>query len=107
MKTKVRKEYYKRIRKILQTELNSKNKMQAINSLAVPVVLYSYNIINWTLTELKKMDVKTRKLLTINRMHHPKADVERLYNVQCTSTYLELRRDADSFSLKVCSKHQQ
>ena len=25
------------------------------------------------------MDTKIRKLLTSNRMHHPKADVERLY----------------------------
>ena len=79
MKDKIRKEYYRRVRKVVKTELNSKNKMQAINSLAVPVVQYSWNIINWKLSEIRRMDVKTRKLLTIHRMHHPKADVQRLY----------------------------
>ena len=29
--------------------------------------------------EIKRLDVKVRKLLTINKMHHPKADVDRLY----------------------------
>jgi hypothetical protein len=51
----------------------------AVNSLAVPVVMYSFNIINWKQTELAKMDVKTRKLMTMHHMHHPKADVIRIY----------------------------
>jgi hypothetical protein len=29
--------------------------------------------------EIKGIDTKTRKLLTCNRAHHPKADVDRLY----------------------------
>ena len=29
--------------------------------------------------EIKRLDVKVRKLLTINKMHHSKADVDRLY----------------------------
>ena len=79
MKDKVRKEYYRRIRLVLKTELNSKNKIQAINALAVPVVLYSFNIIDWNIADVQRMDAKTRKLLTANRMHHPKADVDRIY----------------------------
>jgi len=47
--------------------------------LAVPVVTYSFNIINWTIADINRLDAKTRKFLTINRMHHPKADVDRLY----------------------------
>ena len=47
--------------------------------MAVPVVTYSLNIINWTLQELAKLDPKTRKFLTIYKMHHPKSDVDRLY----------------------------
>ena len=38
MKEKIRKEYHRRIRSIMKTELNSRNRIQAINSLAVPVV---------------------------------------------------------------------
>ena len=38
MKEKIRKEYTKRLRLILRTELNGRNKVQAINSLAVSVI---------------------------------------------------------------------
>ena len=79
MKEKIRKEYYRRIRLVLKTELNSKNRIEAINTLAVPVVQYSFNIINWNLADLNRLETKTRKLLTSNKMHHPKADVDHLY----------------------------
>ena len=79
MKRKLRLEYYRRIRLVLRTELNSKNKITAINSLAVPVVQYSFNIINWTLEDIRRLDRKTRKFLTMHHMHHPKADSDRIY----------------------------
>ena len=64
---------------MLQSQLNSQNQIHAINSLAVPVVTYSFGIIDWTKNELKKIDIKTRKLMTANKAHHPKASVDRLY----------------------------
>ena len=79
MKEKIRKECLRRIRSIMKTELNAKNIIIAINTLALPIVTYSFNIINWNLNEIKRLDAKIRKQLTINRMHHPKADVDRLY----------------------------
>ena len=79
MKEKIRKEYYRRVRLVLKSELNACNRINAINALAVPVVSYSFNIINWNMQELKNIDRKTRKLLTMERIHHPKADVDRLY----------------------------
>ena len=63
---------------IIKSELNSANKLEAINTLAVRVVNYSFNIMNWTLQELAKLDTKTRKFLTMYKMHHPKSDAERL-----------------------------
>ena len=63
----------------LKSELKSTNKLEAINTLAVPVVTYSFDIINWTLQELAKLDTKTRRFLTAYKMHHPKSDVDRLY----------------------------
>ena len=72
------KEYYRRIRVILKSELYAANRFEAINALAVPVVTYSFIIINWKMNEIRKLDTKTRNLLTIQRMHHPKADVDRL-----------------------------
>ena len=63
----------------MKTELNSKNRITAMNTLAIPVVTYSFNVVNWNLKELKKLDTKIRKQLTCNRRHHPKSDVARLY----------------------------
>ena len=79
MKETIRKECYCRVRAILKTELNSANRIEAINTLAIPVVTYSFNIVNWTLSDMKKIDTKIRKLMSCNRMHHPTADVDRLY----------------------------
>ena len=59
--------------------MNVANRFEAISTLTVPVVTYSFNIINWKISEIKRLDRKTRKLLTIRRMHHPKADVNRMY----------------------------
>ena len=79
MKEKIRKECYKRARAILKTELNSANRIKAINTLAIPVVQYSFNIINWTLEDLRRIGTKIRKLSIYYKMHHPKADKDRLY----------------------------
>ena len=57
------------------TELSAKNKIQAIGMLAVPVLRYSFGTVNWHQEKLQKLDRKTRKLLTIQGQHHPKADV--------------------------------
>jgi len=35
--------------------------------------------INCRLEEIRKIDRKTRKVLTVYKMHHPKADIDRLY----------------------------
>ena len=53
MKVKVRKEYYRRRRLVLKSELNAANRFEAINTLAVPVVTYSFNIVNWKLVRLR------------------------------------------------------
>lgn len=51
--------------------------------MAVPVVTYSYNIVNWKISELKKLDTKTRRFLrTMYKMHRPKSDAGRLYVVR-------------------------
>ena len=79
MKEKVMKEYYRRIRKVLESGLNGGNSIKAMNTWAVAAVRYTAGIVDWTVDELKIMDRKTRKLMTMNRALHPKADVDRLY----------------------------
>ena len=79
MKELVRKEYFRRVKKILKSKLNGGNTIKAINSRAVSIIPYGAGIVDWTKEELQEMDRKTRKLLTINRALHPQADVDRLY----------------------------
>jgi hypothetical protein len=73
------KEYLRRLRLVLDTQLSAKNKIAAIGTLTVPVLRYSFGIINWRQEELRKLDTKTRKLLTIHGQQYPKAEIDRLY----------------------------
>jgi hypothetical protein len=79
MKERLKQKYNKRLRMILKSELNARNKITAIGALAVPVLRYRFGVINWKLEEIKEIDSKTRKMLTMYKMHHPKVDIGRLY----------------------------
>jgi hypothetical protein len=79
MKERLKQEYIRRLRMIPKSELNARNKITAIGALAVPVLRYSFGIINWRIEEIKQIDRKTRNMLTMYKMHHPKADIDRLY----------------------------
>ena len=58
IKGKNRKDCYRRVRAILHTELNAKNKLEAITTLAIPVVTCNFNVINWNLEKIRRMDRK-------------------------------------------------
>ena len=79
MKVKIKKEYKWWIKLVLNSELNARNRIAAINILSVPVVIYSYGIINWKLNEIQDLDKMTRKQLCMNQMLAKKADVDRIY----------------------------
>ena len=79
IKVKIRKEYKRRIKLVLKSELNARNKTAAINTLAVPVILYSYGITDWKLDEIQDLDRMTRKQLCMNQMLAKKKDVDRIY----------------------------
>ena len=80
MKEKIKKEYYLRIRMITKSELNAINRTEVIDTLATLVVTYSFNIVVWKMKEIRKLDRKTRKILNMERMHHPRAEW-----IECTS----------------------
>ena len=69
MKVKIMKEYKGRINLVLKSELNARNKIAAINTLAVPAIL----------DEIQDLDRMTRKQLCMNQMLAKKADVDRVY----------------------------
>jgi hypothetical protein len=60
-KERLKKEYVRRLRLFINTELSIKNKLQPIGSLAVPVLRYSFGITNWHREEIRELDRKTRK----------------------------------------------
>ena len=79
MKNKIQKEYLRRTRKLLETKFNSRNLIKGINIWAVSLVRYSGPFFKWTGDELRQMDQRTRKLMTIHKALHPRDDVDRLY----------------------------
>lgn len=62
MKRTLTKEYIRRVRSVLNTELNAQNKIEAINTLAVPILQYSFGIVDWSKKDLEKLDRKTKKI---------------------------------------------
>ena len=44
-------------------QLNSYNTIHAINTIAIPKILYTAGVIDWTITELKEVDGIIRKSL--------------------------------------------
>ena len=72
-------EYYRRLRLVLKSKLNGRNKFQAINTWAVSLLRCGAGVMTWRRHELQGMDRKTRKLLTMYGAFHPKSDVDRLY----------------------------
>jgi len=57
-KERLKKEYLRRLRLVLGTELSAKNKIQANGSLAIPKLKYSFGIINWHQEKLRKLGRK-------------------------------------------------
>ena len=76
MKDKIRKEYLRRIRKLHAAKLSDRNLIKGMN---VTFVRYFGPFLKWTRDELKQMDQRTRKLMTMHKALHPEDDVDRLY----------------------------
>ena len=79
MRDKVTNQYFKRVKAICKTELTPKNKIQAINQLAIPVITYGFGIIDWPQFQINQIDVRTRKLLTIHKVTYKTSCLDRLY----------------------------
>ena len=79
MKDKIKKKYLRRTRKLLETKLFGWNLIKGINTSNVLLVRYSGAFGKWTREELRQMDQRTRKLMTMHKALHLSDDVERLY----------------------------
>ena len=67
MREKIKKEYLKRLKKICGTQLTNKNKITAVNQLALPVLNYSFGIIDWPQGELNSLNIKPEKYLPVQK----------------------------------------
>jgi len=61
MKERLEQEYSRRLRMILKYELNARNKITATGAIAVPVLRYSFGIINWRTEEIRKSTGKLER----------------------------------------------
>ena len=78
-KLNVSKEYIRRIRKVLKSELNGGNLVRGVDAWPVSLLRYSAAFVSWRKSELQAIDRKTRKLFTIYGALRTKSDVDRLY----------------------------
>ena len=79
MRKKVFNEYVRRLKKICKSQLTIRNKVRAINQLAVPVVSYGFGVVDWPQKDLNALDIKTRKMLTYYKMIYRNQCLDRLY----------------------------
>ncbi|XP_055842673.1 uncharacterized protein LOC129909623 [Episyrphus balteatus] len=77
MKQQLKTSFIERVKKLCKTKLNSGNLTKAINSFAIPVLLYSFGLIKWSETDLEDLQRQIRVVLTSQRFHHPKSAIER------------------------------
>ncbi|KAI5713836.1 hypothetical protein M8J76_006261 [Diaphorina citri] len=79
MKMQYEKQFMKRVNTVMETELNAKNKIQAINAWAIPFLMYTFGIISWSNTDLENLNRKVRMAMKNFRSHHIHSATERLY----------------------------
>jgi hypothetical protein len=79
MKAKVKKEYFRRLKCLLSSELYAGNLISGINACAIGIVRYTAFDLSWGNTELKAIDIMTRKTMIMHGAFHIKSDDDRLY----------------------------
>ncbi|CAB3248848.1 unnamed protein product [Arctia plantaginis] len=107
IRDQITKEYFKRIKKLLNTHLNSRLIVKGINTYAIPVLLYSFGVINYKISDLKKIDVKTRKLLAMNKAHQQKAEVKRIYLPKRSSYQAIVQHDSHRDKYPIIKEAQE
>ena len=79
MKEKFSREYLRRLRLILRSKLNGRNKIMAVNTWVASVMRYGAGILRWNTDELKSLDRRNRKFMTMHGALHPKSDIDGVY----------------------------
>ena len=67
------------MKKIWTSELSAYNKHIAHNAFAVPVLIPTFGILDWTIQEIGHIDTQIRKILCTTGNFHRNSDIDRLY----------------------------
>ena len=78
-KERVTKECFTRVRKIWTSKLSAYNKVIVNNSFALPILVPTFGILDWSIQDIKDLDIKTRKQLAMSGNVHPNSDIDLLY----------------------------
>ena len=89
-----------KVRKLLETKLYNRNLIKRINTRDILLIRCLGTFLTWTREDLKQMDQRTRKLMTMHKALHPRDDVYRLY-VSRREGRSELTSIEDSVDAKV------
>ena len=60
---------------LLKIILDRRNKIMALNTRAVSIMMYGAAILKWNKNELQEIERKIRKFMTINKELHSRIDV--------------------------------
>ena len=71
--------YLSLVKKIWSSKLSAINKTMAHNAFATPVWTLAIGILDWTLQEIKDINIRTGRLLFVTGNFYPNTDVYRLY----------------------------
>ena len=55
---------------VLRSKLNGGNVIAGMSAWAVGIIRYGTGVLDWTKEELKSIEIKTRKLMTMNGSLH-------------------------------------
>ena len=72
-------EFKCRLRLIWTSLLYARFKVQATNTFCIPLLLYGFGIVDWTVAEVSQLDILIRKMMVTANSLHPRSAVERLY----------------------------
>ena len=75
-KEKLQKELYVSCRKVLSSEISAYNKVTAHNIFVITIITLTFGIINWTVEELKEINNRTCKILSMNNSFHPDLNID-------------------------------
>ena len=78
-KVRVTKEYFTRARRIWTSELSAYNKVIAHDFFALPVLVPTFRLLDWSIQDIKDLDIKARKQLKMSGSFHPNSDIDLLY----------------------------